>query len=1158
MLIQQSSSIIHLDGLKRSQVVEYFHLYYDIAPCPIILIADKEGIIAAYNQAFLNWIGRDEIVGTKIDTCSPDYDKTKTDILFYKGTNNEQVRVKVGNKTIEAKDGLYSLLFLCDYNFDKSNKGYDYSILEFIGNGVIIVDTEGFIHYVNKATLQVLKMPEDELINRNLYDIFYTCKGYKPLIKHKESELLKNIKQKKKCRNEENIYRSDGEPLIIDYTLLPIENGAHTSPMVLTFRNISHQKEFEESLKENEERFRSMFQNSFDTITIMDKQGRVKFTSAKDGNVFEYVFNDVLGKDMTSRIKMEQLKNTELAFEFAFWDALANPHKSIRVEHRSRRTKDGEFIYVESIISNHINNPAINGIVVNSREITERVLVERSLSKQRNLLKAIINSTPDLIFIKDIDGHYLECNYAFCEFTGMNESEIIGKTDKDLFDPRLAAVLKSMDARTLKTADVNSNEIWFTYPDGRKVLFETLISPYLSKTGEILGIVGISRDTTERNMNEQLLRDNEARLKEVQAISQIGSFEYDLLTQKANFSDNYLSILDIDDKSIISSFRLENFIKHVHPDDQQIVLDSFQGALFEFRRYKFTYRIYTKAGSIRHIYTICNYHYDSQGNPVKLISTIQDITQQKLNEELQRNIELAKKTAEIKQQFLANMSHEMRTPMTGILGMIDFLLTTRLDNVQLDYALTIKNSANSLLNIINDVLLLSKIEAGKLRLFPRVFNIKDMLADLRSLFMALIKHKHIDLIVEVEPDVPEFVEADENRIKQVITNLLSNAVKFTDKGSIKVALLLHKETGDDLEFLIKVSDTGIGIDEEEKDILFIQFSQADSSMSRNYEGIGLGLTISRQLIQLMEGEIGVESQKGEGSTFWFTVKAKRAEGEIQKKEKQKPQIMTSNSFNAHVLVVEDKFVNSKVVTMMLESLGATADVATNGYEALDIFEPGKYQLVFMDIQMPSMDGVTTVKRLREKYSDLPPIIGLSANAMEGDAEKYIKEGMDDYLSKPVTLDVMQEKMEKWIQKKFLQEIQQEITVSETESNNKDSAIASHINDQTIKVIYQQAKGNNQMLIEIFKSFINDTEELLLSLNKCYKDKSYDKAKESAHTIKGLSATIGAIKLHETATDIDQCFKTNILDGMEDKLSLLQSNYNIVKEYIEKEHIQKLK
>ena len=1138
--MQHTSFIDSTKGMDKNQMIGFFHTFYDIVPSPITLLSNKDNIILACNKAFSKYINNDNPVGIDIKKHLSEKNLNETEFI-----------------NLQTKKESFKLLFLSKAA-PTTKKQSDFNLFHFIGDGVIIADTDGLIHFVNQATTQILKLPGKKLINKNIYNVFYTCPGHKSLLKPKDSKLLMHLKQQKKARNEENIYRSDGEPLTIEYALMLLDQTAANPSMVITFRNISHQKEFEESLKENEERFRSMFQNSFDTITIMDKQGNVMFTSSKDGNVFEYVFNDVLGKDMTSRVKLEKVKNTELAFEFAFWDALANPHKPIRVEHKSRRTKDGEYVYVESIISNQINNSAISGMVVNSREITDRVLSERTLSKQRNLLKAIVNSTPDLIFIKDTNGRYLECNYAFCDFAGLNESEIIGKMDNDLFDPRLAAVLKSMDSRTLKTANVNTNEIWFTYPDGHKVLFETLVSPYLSKTGEILGVVGISRDTTERKMNEQLLRDNEARLKEVQAISQIGSFEYNLLTQEASFSDNYLNILDIDDETIISSFRLENFIKHVHPDDQQIVIDSFQGALFEFRRYKFTYRIYTKDNNLKHIYTICSYHYDSHGNPVKLISTIQDITQQKLNEELQRNIELAKKTAEIKQQFLANMSHEMRTPMTGILGMIDFLLTTRLDNVQLDYALTIKNSANSLLNIINDVLLLSKIEAGKLRLFPRVFNIKETLADLHSLFSALIKHKHIDLIVDIDPNVPEIIEADENRIKQVITNLLSNAVKFTDTGSIKISLAVKKEDENNAEFIVKVIDTGIGIDEDEKELLFTQFSQADSSMSRNYDGIGLGLTISKQLIQLMNGEIGVDSKKGKGSTFWFTVKTKKTKGKITKKIKPITHKMETNNYNVHVLVVEDKFVNSKVVTMMLESLGATSDIATNGYEALEIFEPGKYQLIFMDIQMPSMDGVTTVKKLRERYDELPPIIGLSANAMEGDAEKYIKEGMDDYLSKPVTLDIMQEKIDKWIYNKSNDTAESTKEGSSDDIKVKDGGTTPILNPETLKTIYQQAKGNNQMLIEIFNSFLNDTEKLLEELIKDYNREDYEKAKVSAHTIKGLCATIGAIKLYEIAADIDACFKSNMPEGQNAKISSLENNYQVVREYIKKEHLKKLK
>jgi hypothetical protein len=396
---------------------------------------------------------------------------------------------------------------------------------------------------------------------------------------------------------------------------------------------------------------------------------------------------------------------------------------------------------------------------------------------------------------------------------------------------------------------------------------------------------------------------------------------------------------------------------------------------------------------------------------IEIHGITRDVTAKKVNEKLQREVELSRKSVKMKQQFLANMSHEIRTPMTGIVGMIDFLYDTDLDTKQKDYIKTIKNSAESLLNILNDILVLSKIEAGKLDIIPEVFQFRQTIRDLYALFESLVRQKKLDFEVHVSDYIPEYIKADKNRLNQVISNLLSNAVKFTDEGKIMINFQLVKEAKANIRIRVEVIDTGIGISEEMQANLFETFTQIDSSYSRNYQGIGLGLTICKQIIQLMGGEIGVDSQTGKGSKFWFEFEAEKAEqNEV---EKYKEPAVDEVKFNIHVLLVEDKLVNQKVVKLMLQNFGCQVTVAKNGEEAVELFRENEFDLVLMDIQMPKMDGITAQKIIRENYKNVPPIIGLSANALNGDSEHYISEGMDDYIPKPVTKEMLFKKFRKW-------------------------------------------------------------------------------------------------------------------------------------------------
>jgi hypothetical protein len=259
-----------------------------------------------------------------------------------------------------------------------------------------------------------------------------------------------------------------------------------------------------------------------------------------------------------------------------------------------------------------------------------------------------------------------------------------------------------------------------------------------------------------------------------------------------------------------------------------------------------------------------------------------------------------------------------------------------------------------------------------------------------------------------------FIKIDETRLLQVITNLVSNAVKFTNNGSIDVKLFKIKEFGDKVHFRIEVTDTGIGIAKENQTRLFDFFSQVDANLTSNIKGAGLGLAISKQLVSLMDGEIGVESEPGKGSKFWFTFKAKKTE--------EKPEIenikVTSGkepiNMGITILLAEDKILNQKVVSMMLQNAGCKVEIANNGLEALELFSENKFDIILMDIHMPDMDGITALNQLKEKYKQLPPVIGLSASAMEGDAEKYINKGLDDYLAKPVKFNDLYHKIMEWL------------------------------------------------------------------------------------------------------------------------------------------------
>ena len=427
------------------------------------------------------------------------------------------------------------------------------------------------------------------------------------------------------------------------------------------------------------------------------------------------------------------------------------------------------------------------------------------------------------------------------------------------------------------------------------------------------------------------------------------------------------------------------------------------------------------------------------GGILGLVGIALDITEQKTSQTLlEKSREEAVAANRAKSEFLANMSHEIRTPMNGILGMLDMLIHSHLDKDQKRFADTAYSSANILLSILNDILDLSKIEAGKMELETIDFDIRDALDDVANLFSARIKTKLLSLRITVDDQLSTAVQGDPVRFRQIITNLVGNAVKFTDAGEIVVRATRLEQDDEKIFLRFAISDTGVGIDDEAKKKIFDSFTQADASTTRKHGGTGLGLSISRELVALMGGTIGVESTPGKGSTFWFTARFKRSHANLARNssalskttsDKSPADILQSATDQAPrktpemrsglcILLAEDNLVNQDVISAMLSHLPISIHTVSNGREAIESLSSKSYDLVLMDCQMPELDGYEATKILRDRENNSQvsrtPVIALTANAMQGDREKCLSAGMDDYLAKPFNIQELTSILNKWL------------------------------------------------------------------------------------------------------------------------------------------------
>jgi two-component system, sensor histidine kinase and response regulator len=653
----------------------------------------------------------------------------------------------------------------------------------------------------------------------------------------------------------------------------------------------------------------------------------------------------------------------------------------------------------------------ILGAVVSGRKHAEEGSRE---SEER--VRLLLESTAEAIYGIDLNGDCTFANPAGLRMLGYgSEAAVLGRNMHNLIHHSRAngSPFPVEECRIFQAfqrgepTHVEDELLWRA--DGTSFRAEFWSYP-MRRDGKVIGSVVTFLDITERKRAEDELRRSEAYLAAGQSLSHTGSWAWNLSSGEFFWSQETFRIFGFDPETTKADLRT-TFLERIHPEDRSRIEQGLSTARTATERAAADYRIVLPDGSIRHIRDVVYPVANELGEVTERYGVVMDVTERVLAEGSLRSAkEAAEAASRAKSEFLANMSHEIRTPMNGILGMTDLALETRLDAEQREYLETVKASGDTLLTIINDILDFSKVEAGRISLDLIDFNLRDSLGETMKSLAPAAHQKGLEMMLDVQPEVPEYVRGDPTRLRQIVVNLIGNALKFTEHGEVILRVDTESEENGCAVLHFAVRDTGIGIPPEKRQVIFEAFSQADSSMARRFGGTGLGLTITTALVKMMGGRIWVESELGRSSTFHFTARLGKAEPLANVLPSREPVELRS----VPVLVVDDNATNRRLLQKWLEGWGMKPELAASAGIAIESMRQARargytFAIILTDAQMPDVDGFMLAERIKADPELAGSIIMmLSSGGQRGDAARCKELGIAGYLSKPIRQSELRE------------------------------------------------------------------------------------------------------------------------------------------------------
>jgi len=878
------------------------------------------------------------------------------------------------------------------------------------GIGMAIVSLNNGFLRVNRALCDMLGYSEAELLSLSFHEITHPD----DLIDPSNVKEIQQAQGTDTFQREKRYLHKQGHTIwaLLSVSLL---RGCSGQPLhyISQIQDITNRKRVEAALCQSEERNRAILSAIPDMMKLYSADG-IYLSSVRNNSQIDLIPEHVepIGKHISEMIPIE-IATREMQL---FQQALAT--KSVQIFEQQVQIKD-KLQYEEVRIA----PCGEDAILLMVRDISHRKQAEEALRQSEERNRAILSVIPDLITIVNQDGVYIDSIWNNSAINLVPDHiNPIGKHISELIPPELVGRKLQAIQTAIATREIQvyEQEVWL----GKKLQYEELrIVPYGHDTALL-----IIRDITDRKQAEEALRKSEERWHLAIQGSNDGIWDQSLLTNEHFLSPRCLEMLGYDPTELNKLNTFDKWAESIHPDDLPRLQETFQKHLDrEIPFYSCEYRMRCKDSSYKWLLARGQAHWNQQGQPIRAVGSITDISDLKSAEaELRLAKEAAEAANQAKSTFLANMSHELRTPLNAILGFTQLMANDRhITPSQYQHLEVINRNGEYLLQLINDVLSISKIEAGRVTLEERDFELWALLDTLRGMFCLQAETKGLQFVCDYSPDVPQYIHADERKLRQIFTNLLDNAIKFTQVG--RVTLRVQSQNSE-IEtqhsssvwssrlpcLFFEISDTGVGIAPDELPTIFDAFVQSESGR-KSLHGTGLGLAITRHFVELMGGEITVRSQVGQGTTFCLVLPLKLAKSNEVKVDFMAQRVvkLAPDQPTYRILVADDTDNNRQLLVQLLSTVGFDVREARNGQEAVEQWKKFVPHLTWIDMRMPVMDGFEATKQIRQqehRASVSTKIVAITAAVFEEQQQRILDLGCDDVVSKPCSSAVIFEKM----------------------------------------------------------------------------------------------------------------------------------------------------